>query len=245
MKALAVLSALCLAAFLAWSGAAARAVSDPPIVDIGPLGGGGTAPMSGSVGSGGDANACVNSQHSGATPTSSPSGAGNVVQVADRSCSSAGPTDGAGQAGSPQASQRRSSAGTRPSGTAASGGAAHAGAVTAANAIGLRIASIRIDRRSFAKARRLKLVVTIRDLRKRVVRYGVIALGCPRSARGIPGCRQSTFSNRLGQASFQLRLGATASGQRLTLAVTARTPKAQVRKLVTLRLPRLTTRTGR
>jgi len=228
-----------LAGLLALSGASARAASAPPVVTLGPLSGpNNTATTSGSASSNGDAAACVNGQHSGVTP-SSPSGAANVVQLADSSCSTAAPTDGTGQAGSPQASHKQAPAKKSGAGTAASHGTAQAGAVTAANAVGLRIASIRIDRRGIAAARRLRLVVTVRDQAKHVVSHAVISVGCPRSARGVTGCTQSTFSNRLGQAAFQLRLGKPASGRRLSIVVSARTPTTRVRKLVTVRLPPL------
>jgi hypothetical protein len=213
MKVLGVVNALCLAGLLAWCGASARAASAPPVV-------------SGRVSSNGDTAACVNDQHSGVTP-SSPSGGGSAVQLADSSCRTAAPTGGSRQTGSARASHSQ----------------AQAGAVTAANAVGLRIASIRIDRRGIATARRVRLLVTVRDQAKHVIRYAVISVGCPRGARGVTGCTQSTYSNRLGQAAFQLRLGKQASGRRLSIAVTARTPTTRVRKLVTVRLPKLTTRT--
>src|SRR6266478_1879214 len=187
MKAPAVLSALCLAAMLAWTGTSAHASSAPPVVAIGPLSDpNDTATTSGSVGSNGATDACINSQHSGVSP-SSPSGAGNVVQLADSTCNTAAPTDSSGPAGSAQASQKQKAATASSTRTAASRGTAQAGAVTAANAVGLRIASIRIDRRRIATAHRLRLLVTIRDQRKRVVRDAVISLGCPRNARGVAG----------------------------------------------------------
>ena len=218
MRALAIASALLSVVLFTLSGALARASDTPPVVVVGPNG---------------QTDACLSNQHSGVNPSSSSTG--NTVQLSDRACATA-PQSATGQTGATPVSGSRA-----PAQTSSSGSAASAAAVTAADAIGLRIASIRINTRGIAKTRRLGIVVTVRDQRKRVVRYAVISLGCTRGANGVAGCRQSSFSNRLGRATFRLRLGAHVTARRVSIAITARTPKTQVRKVVTVRLPRRAT----
>ena len=216
MRALAIACALFSVLLFTLNGALARA-SDPPVVVVAPSG---------------QADACLSSEHSGVNPPGS--NAGNTVQLADRPCTTA-PQSAAGQIGATQAGETRAPAQT------SGGSAASTAVVTAADAVGLRIASIRIDARGIAKTRRLGVIVTVRDQRKRVVRYAVISLGCTKGAHGVAGCRQSSFSNGLGRASFRLKLGAHVTARRISLAVTARTPRFQARKLVTVRLPKLAT----
>jgi hypothetical protein len=233
-----------LAAVLAATGAVAHA-SEPPVVAVGPVSSPtGAATASGSAGSTGETDACLNNQHSGVSPSPS-----NAAQVTDRACTAAASTDGSTQPAGGQASKTRAPAqsggGSRSGGNTSSRGTAHAAAVTAANATGLRIASIRITTRGIAKARRFSVLVTIRDQRKRLVRYAVISLGCSHAARGIAGCTQSTFSNRGGQATFRLRLTKHLAARHLSIAITARTPHARVRKLVSMHLPKPTTRSHR
>lgn len=199
MKTFAAVSVLCLAATLASSGALARA-SAPPVASVGPLSapnGAGTA--SGSAAPDGATDACVNNQHSGVDPSSS--SATSAVQLSDHTCNTV--ASAPAQTSSAQASKRRTPAqSSSSSASATSGGAAQSSAVTAAEAVGLRIASIRVDARRIAKTRRLRVLVTVRDQRKRMVLHARISLSCPHAARGVAGCTQTTFSNRHGQAAF-------------------------------------------
>jgi hypothetical protein len=244
MKALVVTSAVFLGAVLAFS-TLARA-SDPPVVSVGPVGGpNDTTPSSASTASNGQTDACVSNQHSGVDPAASTTT--GAVQLTDRTCgapiqgNTAGQAAGA-QAGGAPATEARAPAQTSSGGGAvASAGTARSSTVTAASAVGLRIASVRVTKRGMTKTRSFSVVVTVSDRFNRSVRYAFIALGCRHAARGVAGCKQSSFSNARGRATFRLRLGKHVHAHRLSISLTARTPKARAQKLVTVRLAKAAT----
>src|SRR2546430_1490398 len=149
--------------------AAVAMAAGPPVVSAGPVvGPSGTATASGTVASGGQTDACVNDQHSGASPSGSDTS--GAAQVNDRGCA-AGSQPGGGSPGGGQASGSRSGAsasGAQAGGgraqTASVGGArARTSIVMAAQAVGLRIASIRFSTACSHSTRRLGVQVAEDD----------------------------------------------------------------------------------
>ena len=74
-------------------------------------------------------------------------------------------------------------------------------------------------------SKRLRLLVTVRDLRGRLVRDAIVTI------RGVPGAKltvastYATFSNRLGRAGFLVRVPKQTLGKRLVLLVAATHPE--------------------
>lgn len=231
----------------------ARADNPPPLISAGPM----TDPTSTATASGtaskeqaGKADACVNQQHSGTAPP--PSDAKNGVQVNDRSCQSGTSTSAGGGAqsgnGSPNGSpsgdstvrttsSSRGSSGARTASAKRSRSASTAVAVSASQALGLRITRIRYVTDAVPTSKRLRLLVTVRDLRGRLVRDAIVTI------RGVPGAKltvastYATFSNRLGRAGFLVRVPKQTLGKRLVLLVAARTPNARALTVGSVRLP--------
>jgi hypothetical protein len=236
---------------------AARADNPPPLISVGPV----TDPTSTVTASGtaskeqtGKTDACVNQQHSGTAPP--PSDAKNGVQVNDSSCQASTSTSGSGGgngAGSSSGAGSRtvsSSSGSARKGTASTKRSRSASAtVAAARALGLRTPHIRYLTAAVQSSRSLRLLVTVRDLRGRLVRDAIVSI------RGLPGVEltnedekvagqattitstQATLSNRRGQAGFLVRVPKQSLGKRLLLLVAARTPKANALALGSVRLP--------
>jgi hypothetical protein len=243
------LVAVVAAAVLAGS---ARADNPPPVISVGPVSDpNNTVTASGSASSQtGKTDACVNQQHSGTAPP--PSDAKNGVQVNDSACQSSTSTSTAGGAqngtGSPSAGVGRttsaasgSSGARKTSANTASAkrsrSASATAAVSASQALGLRITRIRYLTNAVQTSKRLRLLVTVRDLRGRLVRDAIVSI------RGVPGAKltitstHATFSNRLGQAGFLVRVPKQTLGKRLVLLVAARTPKARALTVGSVRLP--------
>ena len=217
----------------------------PPVVSAGPVvGPSGTATASGTVASGGQTDACVNDQHSGANPSGSDTS--GAAQVNDRGCA-AGGQPGGGSPGGGQAAGSRSGAsasGAQAGGgraqTASVGGArARTSVVMAGQAVGLRIASIRFSTAGINSTRRLGVQVTVRDRRGLLVRDAIVSIAGLRGGSSTIACTMAAYSDRLGRASFRLPVDAKLGGKRVLVAVSARTPQARVRRVAAVRLPRL------
>jgi hypothetical protein len=245
MRTLALLTVLGSSSVVVASAAVALAAS-PPVASFGPVSApDGTAIGSGTVGSGGETDACVNDQHSGANPSASD--ANGAAQLNDRACQPAAlsggsaQTAGTGTAGSPSGSQASGGRATSSSATGTSGSSkARTTTVLATQAFGLRIASIRFATRGIKATRRLGVLVTVRDRSGFLVRDAIVSIA------GVPGTRspiawtQAAYSNRLGQATFRLPLELRMGGKRLLVAITARTPKVQAYRVAAVHLPALT-----
>lgn len=200
--------------------AAAAGAADPPIVSVG-------------VGSGGQADACVTDDHSGADPSNT-----NSVAVNDRPCasgsgsgsgSSAGSSSGGGASGSRSSTRSGSTSNTRGS----------TGFVSAGQAIGLQITRVRTLTKSTKLTFRVGLLVTLRDARGRLVRGGIVSVGrVPGSQTTIKGT-YSNFTQRSGQAQIVVPVTAKMFGKRLFVKISARTPRAQAVALRSVLLPRL------
>jgi hypothetical protein len=230
-----------------------------PIVSIGPTSSptGGTA--LGTVSSGGEADACLDQQHSGANPSaSSPSG---VVQLADRSCAAPGgsgtPTTAAattagattaGSGGSTQSSKsqttssRSTTVSRRAAGSSSSSSTRTAAAVWAGKARGLQITAVRSKLVQAKQGKRLRVLVTLRDRQRRLVRSAIVSIGGLAGAKSTLPRLRAGFTNRKGQAAFVVAVTKSMLGQRVPFRVGARTPTAQAHKVSTALVPKQRTR---
>jgi hypothetical protein len=234
-----------------------------PVVTVGPTVSptGGTA--TGTAASDGQTDACLDQQHSGASPsTASPP---CVLQIADRSCAapsgagtpttaaapSASGSDGggggsgttgssgaAGTAGGTQSStqsttstrsgsssstvSRRAAGSTTSSSTRAS--------VAAAGARGLLITRIRSKIVQTKTGKHVRVVVTLRDRQRRLVRSAIVSVGRLPGAKTTLSRLRVRYSNRLGRAAFVVPVTKAMLGRRVLFRVRAHTPNAHVLK---------------
>lgn len=204
---------------------------DPPIVSVGSAAWGGNT-ASGSVGSGGQADACVNDQSSSADPSSSDTD--SAAKLNEGSCqATAGSSAGSGSTGS-----TGSSGSTGPkAGASGAKSSATAAWVSSSQAVGLRIVGVRHVTNGVSVTKRFRLVVTLRDLRGRYVRHAIVSVSkVPSAVNTIPGVH-ATFSNKSGQATIAVPVTRSMLGTRLFLKIGARTPKARAITLRSVRLP--------
>jgi len=226
-----------------------------PVVAVGPVGSptGGTA--AGTVGSGGQTDACVNQQHSGANPSAT--NANGVAQINDSTCPSVGsstvtaPQNGAASSsgtqpgGSSQSSvtntttsNKRASA-TRHTANSSNSIASHRTVfVSALHARGVKIARIRYQLQGTKTHQHLRLLVTLRDRQQRLVRSAIVSLGGIAGAKSTLSGLRAAFSNRNGQAAFVVSLTKSMLGQRLLLQIGVRTPAAHTLAVASLPLPK-------
>jgi hypothetical protein len=218
-----------------------------PLVTVGTVTAPGGTTAFGSAEPDGVAHACLNGQHSGANASSTTSG---PVQVNDRSCAGGGGQSGTGvtgggggsnATGATSGSRSTTSAGTA-SGTAGAKGASAtklAAWVFASQASGLRIVRVRYLAAQAGMTKRLGVVVTLRDLKGRLVRHAIVSTSRVAGARTTVSGVRSTFTNRLGQARLAVPLSTPMLGKQLLLRITARTPSARALTIGSVRLPRL------
>jgi len=103
---------------------------------------------------------------------------------------------------------------------------------------GVRIARIRYQLLAAKLTKRLRVLVTLRDSRHRLVRFPIVSVGRLAGAkRTLPGARVG-FSNRKGQATFVVPLTRSLLGQRLLLRIGARTPHAHTIVVAAVRVLR-------
>jgi hypothetical protein len=108
--------------------------------------------------------------------------------------------------------------------------------VSAANAVGIRVVSVRYYTKGVKTRKRLRLVVAVKDRRGLSVRGARVTVKAMRSARVVGGAKVKR-SNKQGQAGFVLRLRPKAFGKRLVVITTARTPTAKTSKRTSVRVP--------
>jgi hypothetical protein len=113
--------------------------------------------------------------------------------------------------------------------------------VSAAQAVGVRITSVRFFAKKIRTIKRLRMVVTVKDRRGLKIRGAVITVASTKPGR-LARRAAAKRSNKAGQVGYVLRLRPKAFGKRLVLVTTAKTPKAKAAKRVSVRLPRLKTR---
>lgn len=233
-RALPALVLLAVAGMLLVSSTAVGA-DDPPVVSAGPVGAGGTA-VTGSAGSDPEGDACVGDRHSGADVEDP-----QLLQLNDAACASAA---GAGASGG--GSQGGSTGGARPTGRAgASGSAGKAGkgsalaSVAAADAVGLRIAGVKRLLKNARQSKNFRMLVTLKDARGLRVRGAIVSVaGAPGTKPKVCGSH-AAFSNKAGMAGLVVPVTDDMFGKRVSLKITARTPKARAVTLRSVLLPRL------
>jgi len=98
--------------------------------------------------------------------------------------------------------------------------------VAAASASGLKITAIRYQLLRTKTGKRLRVVVNLRDRKRRAVRFGVVSITGPARVKGTGTGLRLSFSNRIGQASFVVPLTTAMLGRHIRIRVDARTPAA-------------------
>jgi hypothetical protein len=225
-----------------------------PVVSVGPAGSptGGTA--AGTVGSGGQTDACVNQQHSGANPSAT--NANGVAQINDSACTASAGSSAAAQNGAASSSGTQPGGGSqtsatntttsnqRTSATRRSANSSHSIArhgtvsVSALHARGVKIARIRYQVKGAKAHQHLRLLVTLRDRQRRLVHSAIVSLGGIAGAKSTLSGLRAAFSNRNGQATFVVSLTKSMLGQRLLLQIGVRTPAAHTLAVASLRVPK-------
>jgi hypothetical protein len=107
--------------------------------------------------------------------------------------------------------------------------------VSARDAIGIRIAKIRYIRKGVLRTRRIRMIVTVRDQRGRLIHGATIRI----TAEGHKLARRprATRSGSRGRATIALQVSRTAFGRHLVTVTVARTPHAKVQKRSSVRVP--------
>jgi len=109
--------------------------------------------------------------------------------------------------------------------------------VSAKDAVGVRFARIAFVTRNVRKTHRVRMIVTVRDLRGSLVTGATISVRSTKS-----GCLvrapKSALTGPKGSATIVLPLRALAFGRRLTVNTVARTPRAKVSRKNGVRIPR-------
>jgi hypothetical protein len=113
--------------------------------------------------------------------------------------------------------------------------------VSAADALGVRVASVRYFPQRTRSTKRLRMLVTIKDRRGLFVRGATVTV---RSAnlRRVIGRTKMKRTGKLGQVGFVMRLRPNAFRSRFFTVTTAKTPKAKASRRTSVRFPRLATR---
>lgn len=109
--------------------------------------------------------------------------------------------------------------------------------VAARAAVGLRIAKVRYIVKNINRTKRLRMVVTIKDSRGRLVRGATVRVRSARAMR-LVGTPRVKKTNKVGQAAFLLRAHNLAFGKRLVMVTVAQTPKAKAKRSTSVQLPR-------
>lgn len=107
--------------------------------------------------------------------------------------------------------------------------------VSARNALGIRIAKIRYIRKGALRTHRMRMIVTVRDVRGRLIRGAIIRV----TAKGHKLAKRprATRSGPRGRATIGLRLRGSAYGKRLVTVTLAKTPRAKAHKTTSVRVP--------
>jgi hypothetical protein len=111
--------------------------------------------------------------------------------------------------------------------------------VAAASAVGVRIAKIRYITKGAVRRHRVRMVVTVKDIRGYLVRGATVQIRTsnPKTRRVVKR-QQLKRTTSAGKAQFVLRIRKRALGTRVVIVTTARTPTASARKTTSVRLPR-------
>lgn len=108
--------------------------------------------------------------------------------------------------------------------------------VSARDAVGLRIAQVRYIRKGVQRTHRVRMVVTLKDVRGLLVRDATIRV----QGRGHKLAKRprATHSGPRGKATIVLKLRKSAFGKRVFTTTLAKTPTANARKTTSVRVPR-------
>ena len=98
--------------------------------------------------------------------------------------------------------------------------------VAASQAVGVRITKVRFVKTGSVRTHRLRMTVTVKDRRGRLIRGAKISVRATRAGRLVRQPR-SRLSGPRGRATFALHLRTTAYGKRLVLVTVAKTPRAK------------------
>lgn len=83
---------------------------------------------------------------------------------------------------------------------------------------------------------RIQLVVTVRDVTRRLIRGAAVGL-TPLPGTALHAASRATFTNQRGRVTFRVRVPKTYRGSRVRFLITARTPTAHTSELVSVRAP--------
>ncbi|HSS81550.1 MAG TPA: hypothetical protein VLK24_10165 [Gaiellaceae bacterium] len=111
------------------------------------------------------------------------------------------------------------------------------GTVTASQAVGVRFGRIAFVTTNVRKTHRLRMIVTVRDLRGSLVKGATVSVRSTKSGR-LVRAPKSALTGPKGSATILLPLRAVAFGRRLVLNAVARTPSAKVSRKTGVRIPR-------
>jgi hypothetical protein len=119
-----------------------------------------------------------------------------------------------------------------------------AGSVAAAKASGLRIAKVRYQMVRAKHVKRLRVLVTVRDGKRRLVRTAIVSIGGLAGAKTTLARTRLGFTNRKGQAAFVVVLKQSMLGRRLLVRVGARTPHARALTVGAVAVPKQVPKRG-
>jgi len=212
----------------------ARADDPPPLISIGSSDPNSTASAGATIGSDGSADACLNDQHSGADPTQADA---TPVALNDGTCHATN-SDATPPAPNAGARQTTGQQGDRFESTSTAT-ADHRQAVASTSVSAQSANGIQITRIASNSARgTLRLVVTVRDLTRKLIKDAAIAVSPLPGTTPTLATRTATFTNQRGQAAFTLAIPRRYRGQKLRFVVTARTPTAHTSELATAQTTR-------
>ena len=109
--------------------------------------------------------------------------------------------------------------------------------VSAKNAVGVRFARIAFSTKNVRKTHRVRMTVTIRDLRGSLVKGATVSVRSLKRGR-LQRTPKSGLTGPKGRATIVLPLRMTAFGRRLTVNTVARTPSAKVSRKGNVRIPK-------
>jgi hypothetical protein len=109
--------------------------------------------------------------------------------------------------------------------------------VSASQAVGVRFARIAFFTTNVRKTHRVRMIVTVRDLRGSLVKGATVSVRSTKSGR-LVRAPKSALTGPKGSATILLPLRAVAFGRRLTVNTVARTPSAKVSRKNGVRIPR-------
>jgi hypothetical protein len=211
------------------------ALAEDPIIELGPLGIGGTT-LSGSASDDPSASVCVGDDQLDLDLL----GSGLVVPTESLCAASGGgttsvtsPSGSTGATGATGASGASGAAGS----AGASGASGAAGTVSAAQAVGLRIVRVRTNLNRVRATKRFRMVVTVRDRQGRLVSGAVVSAGRVPGRTTAAGVR-AVKTDKAGTAQVAVRVKRSHLGKRLQVRVAARTPSARASVLRAVALPK-------